>query len=80
MLYLVPTPLGNLGDLSPRAQEILQSVDWIAAEDTRITLKLLTHFAIKKPLISYYEHNKEQRGRELIERLQNGETGALVTD
>ena len=80
MLYLVPTPLGNLGDMSPRALEVLRSVDWIAAEDTRVTLKLLTHFQIKKPLISYYEHNREQRGRELIERLQNGETGALVTD
>ena len=57
-LYIVGTPIGNLGDLSPRAVEILQSVDFIAAEDTRVTLKLLNHFGIKKPMVSYFEHNK----------------------
>ncbi|MDD6502448.1 MAG: SAM-dependent methyltransferase, partial [Oscillospiraceae bacterium] len=57
-LYLVGTPIGNLGDFSPRAVEVLQQADFIAAEDTRVTLKLLNHFDIHKPLVSYYEHNK----------------------
>ena len=68
-LYLVATPIGNLGDFSPRAVETLKSVDFIAAEDTRVTLKLLNHFGIKKPLISYFEHNRAQSGEKIIERL-----------
>ena len=79
-LYLVGTPIGNLGDLSPRAAETLASVDFIAAEDTRVSLKLLNHFGIKKPLVSYYEHNKGESGARLIERLLAGESCALVTD
>ena len=57
-LYLVPTPIGNLGDISPRAAEVLSAADFIAAEDTRVTVKLLNHFGIKKPLVSYYQHNQ----------------------
>lgn len=79
-LYLVATPIGNLGDLSPRAVEILNRVDFIAAEDTRVTLKLLNHFGIKKPLISYFEHNRVQSGEKLILRLKSGENVALVSD
>ena len=79
-LYLVGTPIGNLGDLSPRAVEILASADFIAAEDTRVSLKLLNHFGIKKPLVSYYEHNKSESGQRLLERLLSGESCALVTD
>lgn len=79
-LYLVGTPIGNLGDLSPRAVEILSSADFIAAEDTRVSLKLLNHFGIKKPLVSYYEHNKSESGQRLLERLLSGESCALVTD
>lgn len=79
-LYLVATPIGNLGDISARALETLAAVDFIAAEDTRVTLKLLTHFGIKKPLVSYYEHNKSGSGRAITERLKNGEDAALVTD
>lgn len=78
--YLVGTPIGNLGDISPRALETLESVDFIAAEDTRNTLKLLNHFGIKKPLISYFEHNKRQRGEEIMALLREGKRGALVTD
>ncbi len=80
MLYVVATPIGNLGDISSRALEILSTCDLIAAEDTRHTQKLLTHFQIKKPLISYYEHNKASRGPLLLEKLRNGETIALVSD
>ena len=80
MLYLVATPIGNLGDISQRALETLAAVDFIAAEDTRVTLKLLTHFGIKKPLVSYYEHNKSGSGAMILERLKNGESAALVTD
>ena len=80
ILYLVATPIGNLGDFSPRAVETLKSVDFIAAEDTRVTLKLLNHFGIKKPLISYFEHNKAMSGEKLIERLLAGENIALVSD
>lgn len=80
MLYLVATPIGNLGDISQRALETLSLVDFIAAEDTRVTRKLLTHFGIKKPLVSYYEHNKSDSGAVIIERLKNGESAALVTD
>lgn len=79
-LYLVATPIGNLGDLSPRAVETLKSVDFIAAEDTRVTRKLLTHFEIKKPLISYFEHNRVQSGEKLVQRLLSGENVALVSD
>lgn len=79
-LYLVATPIGNLGDFSPRAVETLGSVDFIAAEDTRVTLKILNHFDIKKPLVSYYEHNKEGSGERIVARLLAGESCALVTD
>ena len=79
-LYLVATPIGNLGDLSPRALNILSSVDFIAAEDTRVTLKLLNHFAIKKPLVSYHQHNCLTAGPAVLERLLAGESCALVTD
>lgn len=79
-LYVVGTPIGNLGDMSPRAVEVLSAVDFIAAEDTRVTLKLLNHFGISKPLISYFEHNKLQKAEHIISRLQNGEKCAIVTD
>ena len=79
-LYIVGTPIGNLGDLSPRAQETLASVDFIAAEDTRVTLKLLNHFEIKKPMTSYFEHNRREKGEQILARLQSGESCALVTD
>ena len=79
-LYIVGTPIGNLGDLSPRAVEVLRSVDFIAAEDTRVTLKLLTHFGIKKPLISYFEHNKLERGEVVLRRIEAGENCAQVSD
>ena len=80
MLYLVPTPIGNLKDISIRCKETLEAADFIAAEDTRVTLKLLNHLDIKKPLVSYYEHNKAQKGEWIIERILNGETCALVSD
>ncbi|MFT8888791.1 MAG: 16S rRNA (cytidine(1402)-2'-O)-methyltransferase [Ethanoligenens sp.] len=79
-LYLVGTPIGNLGDFSPRAVETLAAVDFIAAEDTRVTLRLLNHFEIKKPMLSYYEHNKRARGGEILRRLEAGENCALVSD
>lgn len=79
-LYVVGTPIGNLEDLSPRALRTLRQVDFIAAEDTRVTLKLLNRFDIKKDLISYFEHNKKERGETVIKRLLGGETAALVTD
>ena len=79
-LYVVGTPIGNLGDFSPRAAEVLSSVDFIAAEDTRVTVKLLNHFNIKKPMVSYYEHNKVQKSSHIIDRLLNGENCAVVTD
>ena len=79
-LYLVGTPIGNLGDLSPRARETLEAVDFIAAEDTRVSLKLLNHFGIKKPLICYFEHNRAEMGEKLLSRLLAGESCALVTD
>ena len=80
ILYVVGTPIGNLSDFSPRAQETLAGVDFIAAEDTRVTLKLLNHFGIKKPLVSYYEHNKYQRGEMICDRIEAGENCALVSD
>ena len=79
-LYLVPTPIGNLGDVSRRAAEVLEAVDLIAAEDTRVTLKLLNHLGLKKPLVSYYRHNTDLAGEQLLERLLAGENVALVTD
>lgn len=79
-LYLVATPIGNLADLSQRALKVLREVDFIAAEDTRNTLKLLTHFEIQKPLVSYHEHNKRERGEQIARRLKSGESCALVTD
>jgi len=79
-LFVVGTPIGNLGDFSPRAVDTLSSCDFIAAEDTRVTIKLLNHFGIKKPMISYYEHNKAGRGNKIIERILNGENCALVSD
>jgi len=79
-LYLVPTPIGNLGDLSSRAAETLAAVDLIAAEDTRVTLKLLSHLGLRKPLVSYYRHNTDEAGRKLLDRLLAGEDVALVTD
>ena len=80
ILYLVATPIGNLGDFTPRAIEIMRSVDFIAAEDTRVTIKLLNHFEIKKPLISYFEHNRAQSGERIVQRLLGGENVALVSD
>ncbi len=80
MLYLVPTPIGNLGDISPRAKTTLESADFIAAEDTRVTLKLLNHLELKKPLVSYYEHNKSFKGEKILDRILAGETCALVSD
>ena len=79
-LYLVPTPIGNLGDISRRCAETLAAVDLIAAEDTRVTLKLLSHLGLKKPLVSYYRHNTDEAGEKLLERLQAGENVALCTD
>ncbi len=79
-LYLVATPIGNLGDLSPRAVETLAAVDFIAAEDTRVSLKLLNHFRIKKSLVSYHEHNAASAGQTVLARLLAGESCALVTD
>ena len=80
MLYLVPTPIGNLGDISARCRETLENADFIAAEDTRVSLKLLNHLGIKKSLVSYYEHNKAFKGDKIVERILNGETCALVSD
>ncbi len=80
ILYLVATPIGNLGDFSPRAVETLAQADFIAAEDTRVSVKLLNHFDIKKPLVSYREHNRAAAGQAILTRLLSGETCALVTD
>ena len=79
-LYIVGTPIGNLGDMSPRAVKTLAECDFIAAEDTRVTSKLLNYFEIKKPLISYFEHNKKEKGEIIIDRILSGESCALVTD
>ena len=79
-LYVVGTPIGNLSDFSPRAAECLRNCDFIAAEDTRVTLKLLNRFDIKKPLISYFEHNRRERGEIILTRILGGESCALVTD
>jgi len=80
MLYLVPTPIGNLGDISQRCRETLEAADFIAAEDTRVSLKLLNHLDIKKPLVSYYEHNRAESGPKILARILAGETCALVSD
>ncbi len=80
MLYLVPTPIGNLGDISQRCRETLEAADFIAAEDTRVTLKLLNHLGLKKNLVSYYEHNKAEKGSVILDRILAGETCALVSD
>ena len=80
ILYLVPTPIGNLGDISKRHIEILSEVDFIAAEDTRVSLKLLNHLDIRKPLVSYHRHNTETAGPAVLGRILNGESCALVTD
>lgn len=80
ILYLVATPIGNLGDFSPRAMETLRTADFIAAEDTRVSVKLLNHFDIKKPMVSYHEHNRAAAGEAILTRLLAGESCALVTD
>lgn len=80
VLYLVATPIGNLADLSERAIKVLSEVDFIAAEDTRNSKKLLSHLGINKPMVSYFEHNKRERGEQLAARLESGESCALITD
>jgi 16S rRNA (cytidine1402-2'-O)-methyltransferase len=80
MLYVVATPIGNLGDITLRALEVLKSVDLLAAEDTRHSGMLMKHFGIKKPFISYHEHNEAKRTADLVERLAAGESVALITD
>ena len=80
MLYVVATPIGNLGDITLRAIDVLKSVDVIAAEDTRHSGMLLKRFEIKKPLLSYHEHNEAMRAAQLVERLATGEDVALITD
>ncbi len=79
-LYVVGTPIGNLNDASPRMKEVLSEVDFIAAEDTRVTLKLLNHFGIKKPMVSYFEHNLKEKGIEIVSRIERGENCAVVSD
>ena len=79
-LYVVGTPIGNLGDFSPRGIEALENADFIAAEDTRVTVKLLNHFGIKKEMLAYYEHNKNAKGNLIIDRMLAGESCALVSD
>ena len=80
ILYLVATPIGNLGDMSPRAVETLEKVDFIAAEDTRVSVKLLNHFGISKPLVSYFEHNRRERGEMILSRILAGESCAQISD
>ncbi len=79
-LYVVGTPIGNLGDFSPRGVQTLMEADFIAAEDTRVTVKLLNHFGIKKEMLAYYEHNKNSKGNLIIDRMLSGESCALVSD
>ena len=79
-LYIVPTPIGNMGDMTPRAKEVLESVDFVASEDTRVGGKLLMLLGIKKPLVSYHEHTSKSATDSIIERIQNGESCALITD
>jgi len=80
ILYIVATPIGNLEDITLRALRVLREVDWIACEDTRRTRKLLEHFGIAKPMVSYHEHNESGRAAELVEKLSSGGSGALVSD
>lgn len=80
ILYLVPTPIGNLGDISQRMAEVLERADFIAAEDTRVSVKLLNHLGLKKQMVSYHRHNTETGGPAILERLLAGESCALVTD
>lgn len=80
VLYIVATPIGNLADISERALKVLRDVDFVAAEDTRNSLRLITHFEISKPMVSYHEHNKREKGAEIVNRLLGGESCALVTD
>ena len=80
ILTVVGTPIGNLGDFSPRAQEAIAECDFIAAEDTRVSLKLLNVIGVKKPMISYFEHNKAERGAAICDRIESGENCVLVTD
>ena len=79
-LYLVATPIGNLADLSERAVKVLAEVDFVAAEDTRNSMRLLTHLGISKPMVSYFEHNKKERGEQIVSRIEAGESCALITD
>ena len=79
-LYVVPTPIGNLGDMTERALTVLKNVDFVAAEDTRVSGKLLNLYGIEANFVSYHEHNKASQGEKLVERLKNGESGAIVTD
>ncbi len=79
-LYLVATPIGNLADLSERAVKVLTEVDFVAAEDTRNSMRLLTHLGISKPMVSYFEHNKKERGEQIVSRIEAGESCALITD
>lgn len=80
MLYLVATPIGNLGDLSERAVKVLSEVDFIAAEDTRNSMRLLSYLGISKPMVSYFEHNKRERGEQIASMLESGQSCALITD
>lgn len=80
MLYVVGTPIGNLGDLTDRQKQVLAEVDFIAAEDTRVSVKLLNHLGIKKPMVSYYEHNLRERGQMIVDRILAGENCAVVSD
>lgn len=80
ILYLVPTPIGNLNDISPRCRQTLADADFIAAEDTRVSLRLLNHLELKKSLVSYHEHNKAESGEKILARLLAGQSCALVTD
>lgn len=79
-LYLVPTPIGNLGDISKRIADTLAAADFIAAEDTRVSIKLLNHLGLKKPMVTYHRHNTEAGGQAVLTRLLTGESCALVTD
>lgn len=79
-LYLVPTPIGNLGDISQRMAQTLAEADFIAAEDTRVSIKLLNHLGLKKPMLTYHRHNTETGGQAVLDRLLAGENCALVTD
>lgn len=79
-LYIVGTPIGNLGDLSPRAARVLSEVDFIAAEDTRVSGKLLQHIGVKKPMVSYFQHNMRERGQQIVDRIAAGESCAIITD